>query len=272
MARGTRIVTMMKLFVLCLLLAGAVAASTARSSPALDPSRFSFREHPGAELPAQIEFRDSNERLTRLGDLSEGRPLILVPAYLHCPNLCGVVRASLLGALRHSELQAGRDYMLAVLSIDPHETSADAREAKTADLAAFGATGADRYWHYLTGSSENIKAVTDAIGFPHRFDPESNEFIHPAGIVFVTRNGMVSNYLLGVGYTPADVRSALGQAGTGRIAAAASSLLLICFHFDPTTGRYSLEILKLLRLAAVLTVLTLAGMLLLLFRRERIRS
>ena len=54
----------------------------------------------------------------------------------------------------------------------------------------------------------------------------------------------------------------------GRIAAAGSPLLLICFHFDPTTGRYSLEVLKVLRLAGILAVLTVAGMLFLLYRRE----
>jgi protein SCO1/2 len=253
------------------MLALSVAAVAARSSPAFDPSRFSFWERPGTELPGQVLFRDSDGSPVSLGDLSAERPLILVPAYFHCANLCGVVRASLLGALQRSELLAGRDYILAVLSIDPQETSADARDAKMADLAAFGSTGAQRHWHYLTGSSENITTVTDVIGFRHRFDPESKQFVHPAGIVFLTRGGIVSNYLLGVGYTPTDLRSAVRQAGSGRIAAAASSLLLICFHFDPTTGRYSLEILKLFRLAALLTVLTLAIMLFLLFRRERIR-
>ncbi len=261
--------TTMKLHGLCLLLALAVATASARSSPSFDPSRFSYSQRPGTALPGQTLFLDSDERAASLNELSSDRPLILVPAYFHCQNLCGVVRASLLGALQRTGLQAGHDYVLAVLSIDPHETSADAREAKMADLSAFGSADAAPYWHYLTGSSESIRAVTDAIGFRHRFDPESRQFVHPAGIVFVTGNGIVSNYLLGVGYTPTDLRSAVRQAGSGRIAAAAASILLICFHFDPTTGRYSLEILKLFRLAALLTVLTLAVTLFLLFRRER---
>ena len=88
----------------------------------------------------------------------------------------------------------------------------------------------------------------------------------------MSAQGVVSNYLLGVGYTPVEVRSALHSAGVGRIAAAAAPLLLICFHFDPTTGRYSLQILKVLRLAGILTVLTIALVVFLLFRRERLRS
>jgi protein SCO1 len=261
--------TTMRFCGLCMLALALAAAS--RAGPAFDPSRFSYWQRPGTQLPAQIVFRDSDARPVSLGDLSRDRPLILVPAYFHCANLCGVVRESLLGALRRTELQAGRDYTLAVVSIDPQESSVDARDAKTADLAAFGAEGAERNWRYLTGSSQNIEALTDAIGFRHRFDPDSKQYVHPAGIVFVSGGGVVSNYLLGVGYTPADVRAAVNQAGSGRIAAAASSLLLICFHFDPSTGRYSLEILKLFRLAALLTVLTLAVTLFLLFRRERVR-
>jgi protein SCO1/2 len=250
---------------------GAASASGPYSTN-IDPARFSYQERPGSQLPTQILFRDSDGRAVRLNDLAQGVPLILVPAYLRCPNLCGVVRASLLGALQHANLHAGRDYVLAVLSIDPTETSAEASAAKASDLSAFGSGRTQPYWHYLTGTASNITAVTDAVGFRSRFEQESQQFIHPAGIVFVTPGGVVSNYLLGVGYTPLDVRSALHSADVGRIATAAAPLLLICFHFDPTTGRYSLEILKVLRLAGALTVFTIAGTVFLLYRRERLRS
>jgi len=252
---------------LCLSLLLASVAS--RVAGVLDPAQFSFEERPGTALPAQSEFRDSDNRLVRLTDLSHGVPLILVPAYLHCTNLCGIVRASLFGALRAANMRAGRDYVLAVLSIDPSETSAEARDAKESDISAFGLQGADRDLHYMTGDATSIKAVTAAVGFRNQFDSASRQFIHPAGVVFATASGVVSNYLLGVGFTPADIRSALQRAGTGRIAAVASPLLLICFHFDASTGRYTLQVMKLLRLAALFTVLTVAGVLFLL-RRERL--
>ena len=254
------------------LAAGGAALATGPYPSDIDPARFSYQERPGARLPGELLFRDSDGRTVRLGDLAQGVPLILVPAHLRCPNLCGVVRASLLGALQHADLHAGRDYVLAVLSIDPSETSAEASAAKASDLSAFGGGRTQSYWHYLTGTAANTMAATEAVGFRNRFDPQSQQFIHPAGIVFVSAQGVVSNYLLGVGYTPLEVRSALHSAGVGRIAAAAAPLLLICFHFDPTTGRYSLEILKVLRLAGVLTVLTIAGVVFLLLRRERLRS
>jgi protein SCO1/2 len=250
------------------LLATFGAATAGQCAAAPDPNMYAFHERPGALLPTQAVFLDSDDRAVHLNELSRGLPLIVVLAYFHCASLCGVVRSSLFNALRAANLEAGRDYALTVLSIDPHEMGAAARAAKSADLAAFGPVGADSFVHYLTGRAGDIQALADSVGFRDRFDTASNQFVHPAGVVFVTPAGRVSNYLLGVGYAPSTVRSALERAGAGGIAAAGSPLLLICFHFDPTTGRYSLEILKVLRLAAIIAVLTLAGVLFLLYRRE----
>jgi protein SCO1 len=240
------------------------------TAPAPDAALYAYHEQPGAALPLHTQLADTDGRLVRLGDLSGGSPLVLVFGYFHCSSLCGVVRASLLNAMSAARLKAGRDYTLAMISIDAGETPAQAREAKIADLAAFGGgEAAARYHHYLTGTPQAIAAVTSAVGFRDRFDAPTRQFVHPAGVVFVTASGTVSGYLLGVGYTPAAVRSAVERASAGQIAAAGSPLLLICFHFDPTTGRYSLEILKVLRLAGLATLLTLGGTLFLLFRRER---
>ena len=122
--------------------------------------------------------------------------------------------------------------------------------------------------HYLTGVAGNIRAVTEAVGFRYQRDPATGQFLHPAGVVFLTARGTVSNYLLGVGYTPAQVRSAIQRAQAGVLAQVGAPLLLLCFHFDETTGRYSLEVMKVLRLAGFVTVLTLLGVLALMFRRE----
>ena len=205
----------------------------------------------------------------RLADLFGGKPLILALGYFHCPNLCSVVRADLFDALRASGMTAGRDYALVALSIDPSETSADAAAAKADDLQRYPSPGAEQNWHFLTGTADAVQAVADAVGFHDRFDPELKQFVHPVGIVFATPAGVVSSYLLGVGYQPADVRLGVTRAESGSIAAAALPVLLLCYHYDPTTGRYTLAIMKLLRLAAAITVLTIGGTLFLAFRRDK---
>jgi protein SCO1/2 len=258
-----------------LLLAGATLARIALASvpslpmSALDSRSLAFDEHPGAVLPAHARFIDQDDRRVDLRSLGANRPIVLVPAYFHCPNLCSVVRASLFHALEGAGAVAGRDYVLVVLSIDPSESPGDARAARARDLAAFPLPGAEVAWHYLTGQRPDIEAVTTAIGFHNRPADPPGQFIHPAGIVVLTSADTVSSYLLGVGFTPLTLRSALEQASAGRTARASAPLLLLCFHFDALTGRYSLDILKVLRLAGILCVLTLGGLLLLLLRRER---
>jgi len=169
-------------------------------------------------------------------------------------------------------MTAGRDYSLVALSIDPSETSADATAAKADDLRRYDATGAEQNWHFLTGTADAVQAVAGAVGFHDRFDPELKQFMHPVGIVFATPAGVVSSYLLGVGYRPADVRLGVTRAEWGSVAAAALPVLLLCYHYDSATGRYTLAIMKLLRLAAGLTVFTIAVTLFLAFRRDRGRA
>lgn len=240
-------------------------ASTVGAKPALDTVDGAYHERPGNAVPMTLPFRDADDRTRSLADIAQGRPLILVPAYYDCTSLCGLVRSSLYGALAGL---ADASYALAILSIDPQETSDTARMARAHDQHAIDAIHGLTP-HYLTGAANNIRAVTDAVGFRYQRDPATGQFLHPVGVVLVTPRGTVSNYLLGVGYTPAQVRSALQRARAGVLAQVGAPLLLLCFHFDPTTGRYSLEIIKVLRLAGYLTVLTLLGVLVLMFRRER---
>lgn len=242
------------------------------AAPASDLRDFAYQQKPGSQLPLHAEFRDETGRSVSLSSLLDGKPLVLALVYFHCPNLCGVVRADLFTALGKTGMTAGRDYTLVALSIDPSETSTDAQTTKADDLSHFGTPGALTGWHFLTGSADAVQSVADAVGFRDRFDPKLKQFLHPAGIVFVTPAGIVSSYLLGVGYKPGDVRLGVTRAKAGTIAAAALPVLLLCFHYDPQTGRYTLAIMKLLRLAGLITVVTVAGTLFLAFRRERRRT
>lgn len=257
----------MRLRLLILLLIATPTFAAAGSLP--DFSGLAYEQKLGSQIPLQQVLRDEVGRDVRLSDVFDGKPLILALGYFHCPNLCSVVRADLFDALRASGMTAGRDYALVALSIDPSETSADATAAKTDDLQRYSTTGAEQNWHFLTGTADAVQAVADAVGFHDRFDPELKQFMHPVGIVFATPAGIVSSYLLGVGYQPADVRLGVTRAEWGSIAAAALPVLLLCYHYDPTTGRYTLAIMKLLRLAAGITVITIGGTLFLAFRRDR---
>jgi len=260
----------MKLRVAILLAISALVLTAAAPPP--DLGEFAYRQRLGNQLPLNAVFRDETGRSAPLRELVGGKPAVLALGYFHCPNLCGIVRSDLFDALAKTGMTAGRDYTLIALSIDPSETVADAKEAKTDDLSRYPLPGGQQASHFLTGSADSIQAVADAVGFRDRFDPDLKQFLHPAGIVFTTARGVVSSYLLGVGYEPGDVRLGVTRANLGSIATAALPVLLLCFHYDPQTGRYTLAIMKLLRLAGLITVVTIAGTLFLAFRRERRRA
>jgi protein SCO1 len=247
-------------------------AAPAIAAPPPDLRGFEYQQRPGSQLPLGTVLRDETGRSLRLAEVAGGKSLILALVYFNCPNLCGIVRTDLFDALSKTGMAAGRDYALVALSIDPSETPQDAKAAKADDIARYPLPGAEAGWHFLTGTPDAVQAIGDAVGFRDKFDPQLKQFIHPAGIVFVTPKGVVSSYLLGVGYAPNDVRLGVTRADLGSVAAAALPVLLLCYHYDPQTGRYTLSILKLLRLAAVITVLTLGGTIYLALRRERSRA
>lgn len=241
-----------------------------------DLADFAFAQSPGSLVPAGAAFAEADGRRITFGDLTGRRPIVLALGYFHCPTLCSVVRDDLLDALSHAGMRAGADYDLVSISIDPAETPADAAAAEADDAARYpaaadGPVPQPRGWHFLTGDAAAVAAVASAVGFKSRYDTHLKQFLHPAGIVVLTPAGRVSGYVLGAGYHAGDLRTAVTVASTGGIARAALPLLLLCFHFDAETGRYSLSVMKLLRAAGVVTVLALGGTLLLAFRRERVK-
>jgi len=257
----------MKLGLLLALILTASSAAFGASLP--DFSGIAYEQRLGNQIPLREMFRDDAGRSARLSDfVAADKPLILALVYFHCPNLCSVVRSDLFDALQRSSMAAGRDYSLVALSIDPSESSADASVAKREDMERYPSPGAAEHWHFLTGNNDAIKAVAASVGFHERYDREIKQFVHPVGIVFATPAGIVSSYLLGVGYQPGDVRLGVTRAQSGDVTAAALPILLICFHYDPATARYTLAIMKLLRLAAGLTVAVIGITLFLALRRN----
>jgi protein SCO1/2 len=256
----------MKLLLALLLLLAPVRAL------ATDDAAFAFHPHLGAQLPTDAVLRDEHGRSTTLGAVLGTVPLVLALGYFKCPNICGVVRDDILNGLDRAGLKAGKDYKLLVLSIDPRETPLDAARAKEGALSRYTDPADETDWRFLTGPKAGVDAIAAAAGFPSRYDKQIDQFLHPAGIVFASPGGVISSYLLGVGYQPSEVRSAVLRAGTGAVASAFTPVLLLCFHFDPKTGTYDFAVYRALSALAALTIVTLLALFLLLQRRQRGRA
>jgi protein SCO1/2 len=223
---------------------------------------------PGAGIPSEARFRDETGRAVALGDYLDHGPVILAPVYYRCPNLCGTTLRRLAASLGKVPLSPGTDYTVVAVSIDPREGPADAAEVKAQALES-QSEAARAGFHFLTGSEAAIASVMQAIGFRYRWDPELRQYAHAAAIAVLTPQGKIARWLYGFSYEPADLRLALVEAGQGRTGSLTDQILLLCYHYNPVTGRYDGLIQSVLQWACAATAFGLFGLAVWCIRRER---
>jgi protein SCO1 len=231
-----------------------------------------FDQNLDTPLPLDAEFRDESGRTVRLGAFFGEKPVALAFVYYDCPMLCGMVMSSITSSLNTIALDAGRDFEVVMVSFDPRETPPLAAKTKAEYLRRYDRPGAADGWHFLTGDQPSIERITKAAGFRYTWDEETRQFAHPAGLVVLTPEGRLSRYLFGLDYSPRDLRLALVEASDGRIGNAVDAALLYCYHYDPTTGRYGLVVMRLVRIAGAAMVVALGAFILIMVRRDRQHS
>jgi protein SCO1 len=228
-----------------------------------------FDQNLNQQVPLDAQFTDEQNRAVRLGDYFGQKPVILVMAYYNCPMLCIQVLNGLAASLSVLSLQAGSDYEVVVISIDPREKPPLAVTKKATFLERYRRPQEAGGIHFLVGEQAPITRVAKAVGFRYVWDATLQQFAHPTGIVVVTPAGLISRYLFGVEYGPRDLRLALVESSAGTIGSPVDSVLLYCYHYDPQTGRYGLVVMALLRIAGAATALALGAFVLVMVRRER---
>ena len=206
-------------------------------------------------IPLDTEFRDSAGNSIMLGDLFSGdRPILLSLNYSDCPMLCRLQLNGLVDGLRDMKLSAGKDFDIVSVSIDPLETPQRARQTKQNYVRAYGRPGTAGGWHFLCGNSDSIQRLADAVGFQFKYLPERKEYSHAAVTIVVTPEGKVSRYLYGVVYPPTTLRLALVEAAAGKIGTTLDRVLLFCFHYDATSGKYTPVARRMMQLGAAATI------------------
>jgi protein SCO1/2 len=250
--------------------APAVGAPSTESAAAL--ADVSIEQKLGARLPLDAAFRDETGRTVRLGDFFGRRPVLLAFVYYECPMLCSYVESGTLKAMRALPFTAGREFDLVTISIDPSDLPKIAAAKRLDFLRQYARPAADAGVHYLTGPPASIAAVTGAAGFRYVRDPETKAFSHAAGVMLATPDGRLSKYFYGIEYSARDLKLATMEASSARIGSPVDRVLLYCSHYDPTTGKYGLVVMRIVRLGGIATVGSLGLFMAVMLRRERRRK
>jgi protein SCO1 len=234
-----------------------------------DLSRVTLEQHPGLQLSHGLVFRDENGQQFRLGNSAAKQPTILVPGYYRCPMLCPLINDGLIQALQNLRMNVGRDFQVVDFSIDPEDTPADAARKKSEYLRRYGRPGAAEGWHCVVGDRQSVAQLADEIGYRYAYDPETKQYAHPSAVIVLTPESKISRYISGATFGARELRDALIAAREGESTSTLSKLFLLCYHYNPITGKYGALIMSIVRIAGVVTVLAIAAFIALMVGRDR---
>jgi len=210
-----------------------------------------------ARVPTALSFIDETGAHRTLAEVIDGHPSVVVLADYTCQTLCGPVLALVASALRQSGLKPGSDYRLIAIGLDVKDGPADARAMKAAQIGDGDEAG--RAATFLTTDAASLERITTALGYTSAYDPQTDQFAHPAAVFVVAPDGRVARALSGLALQPSDLRLALIEAGAGTIGSVQDQVRLLCYGFDPATGVYTLAVYRLLAFGSLLALIGLGG-------------
>ena len=239
-------------------------------------SKISISQHLNQPLPLSATFTDDTGKQVQLASYFGAKPAILALVYYQCPMLCSEELNGLTGALQMVDEKPGRDFNILVVSIDPTEGPDLAATKKRTYIKRYGHPESANGWHFLTGTEANINALTQAVGFGYTKIPgpdgKLTQYAHASAIQIITPQGRIAQYYMGVEYSPKDLRLGLAEASDNRIGSPVDNILTYCYHYDPGTNKHSLIVARIVQLGGMVTVLTLAGFMFLMFRADARRD
>lgn len=224
------------------------------------------------QIPLNLQFRDETGKTVQLGDYFGRRPVILSLVYYQCKILCPEEMDGLVSALEMVRFNPGRDFNVVFVSIDPTETPAMAAKEKALYVKRYGRPGTENGWHFLTGQEPQIEKLAAAVGFGYVKvqgpDGKLSQYAHASSVELLTPQGRLSQYYLGVEFSPRDLDLGLVESSQGAIGSPVDDLLTYCYRYDPALNRHSLIVSRIVQAACLLTMLLLGGFMIVNFRRD----
>jgi protein SCO1/2 len=222
----------------------------------------------GGVVDTALKFQNEKGETVSIGDVFRpARPAIIIPAYYHCPRLCGLLLSGAVSVLNQMDLKLGKDYSVVTVSFATDETPDDAASKASLYRGQYRSSEeAVHGWSFLVGKSTSVDPLMRSLGF--KYLPDQGEFAHAATMVIVTPERKISKYFNGVTFNHKDLQLALVEASQGSIGTVMDQVLLFCFRFDHSTGKYTWHASLALRLGSVLTVIVLLSLLFYQIRRK----
>lgn len=234
-----------------------------------EPGEVGVDEKLGNVVPMSATFVDEAGAKVALSDfLGKDRPVILWLGYYECPMLCDQMSAGMVEAVKGIQLDAGKEFAIVNVSIDPNESASLARAKKETYLKELGQPGNAAAWNLLTGSPESVNALAESVGYKFKkveFDGET-QYAHPAVLMVLSPEGKVTRYLYplprqGVAFDSRTMQLSLIEASEGKVGSVMDRLILTCLRYEAHAGKYTWVAMNLMKWAGVLTLVVMAAFL-----------
>jgi protein SCO1/2 len=248
-----------------------VVLATASLCAGQEPEQIGIDEQLGERIPLEaLSFFDEDGEPLALQELFD-RPIVLTLVYYRCPGICTPLLQEVARVADHCDLVPGEDYRLVTISFDPKETAELAQPKKVNMLAEMtNHQVPPDGWRFLTGDAENIRRITEAVGFRYAPDKNSVDFVHAATVIFLSPGGMIARYLNGTQFNPADLKLAVIDASEGRARSFMRKIERLCYSYDPEGQAYVLKINRLILGVTLLFVVVFVAFLV--FRKVATRG
>jgi len=227
-------------------------------------------ENLGGMLPRDATFLNAAGETVELADLLDGeRPVLFNFIYHNCPMICSITLEALGMTLSEMDWTPGQEFDVVSVSFGAGETPEMAARAKERMIGKLDRPGAQEGWHFLVGDEANIAAITDAVGYQFKWVEQTQEYAHPAVLVFTSPDGKITRYLHGLDLPATDVRKALVEASQGAIGSAIDQIVMFCYRYDSDSNSYVIHATNLMKLGGMLTLIVMGLGLVVFWRRER---
>jgi protein SCO1/2 len=224
----------------------------------------------GQKVQALATFTDESGKSLAFSSLLGKRPIIILPIFYRCTGVCNLeLNGVEQTAKEMADRNIGKDFDVVALGINPKEGPELANAKRLKTLREYDRPGTEKGWHFLTGNMENIRAMTNSLGFKFAYDEAKDQVNHPSGIMVLTKDGTISSYLLGANYTSEKLGGFLDTAAKGEVGQKSRELFFGCVHLDPITGARSIVIENVLKVLGVITIAALLSTMIYLSKRAK---